>query len=91
MNDQAAVDGGSSTTTTPPSSSSESTPPNQASAPAPAQAPALAPAPAPVYVPLADEGKPCETTLDGSSTEFESYYTKEFKWTSIFRDPMNSM
>jgi len=55
------------------SSSSTTTPPSSSSESAP---------PAPVYVPLPDEGKTCKTTLDGSTTEFESYYTKEFKWTN---------
>jgi len=37
------------------------------------------------------DGKTCKTTKDGSSTEFESHYIKEFKWTKINEDPMSSL
>jgi len=37
------------------------------------------------------DGKTCKTTKNGSTTEFESHYIKEFKWTNINLDPMNSL
>jgi len=37
------------------------------------------------------DGKTCKTTKDGSNSEFESHYIKEFQWTNIDLDPMNSL